>query len=113
MKPLLNAKEEDKIYHTFWLATKEDGEVVGEIGFRGVNQFGRIEIGYFVNEAYRKMGYATEMVKALTEWALRKDEIKYVIAGVSEGNVASEGVLKKNGFVYFGEQNEMKVFYKS
>lgn len=114
LNPMLEAKDDDKIYYTFWLATKENSEIVGEIGFRGiVNQLGEIEFGYFVNDKHRGNGYATEMVKGLTEWALKIDKIKFVVAGVGLGNSASARVLLKNGFKFWGEHNNLIVFYKS
>jgi RimJ/RimL family protein N-acetyltransferase len=114
LEPMLKAKPEDKIFYTFWLAKKEDSEIVGEIGFRGkVNELGEIEIGYFVYEQERNKGYATEMVKAITEWGLQREGIKYVVAGVEKDNEASKKVLLKNWFIYWGLKNGQRVFYKT
>lgn len=112
--PLKNEKEENKVFYTFWLATKEDGEVIGEIGFRGKpNEYFEAEIGYFVYEKERGKGYATEMVRQIVDFGLKQNRVKFIVAGVDKLNIASEKVLLKNGFQYWGEKNELNVFYKN
>ncbi len=51
------------------------------------------EIGYWLDEAYTGMGYATCAVRALTEFAKRHYET--VFATVYEGNQASRAVLER------------------
>jgi len=112
LNPMLKTEIENHIYYTFWIATKDDGEIVGEGGFKGVpNEFAEVELGYFVSGDHRNVGYATEMVRYLVGWALRQDEVKYVVAGVDAQNKASERVLIKNGFHFWGEKQGMNVFY--
>jgi [ribosomal protein S5]-alanine N-acetyltransferase len=87
-----------------------DGEMIGHAGFHGppgVNgpsAADAVEIGYSIFEPWRGQGYATEVARALIEWARRKHGIPRFIASVSPGNAPSLAVVRKLGFVQTGEQ---------
>ncbi len=84
---------------------KEDDTAVlcGSVGFKGPpNTQGMVEIGYSVIPEYQGRGIASEMVDALSRWALSCPEIQLVEAEVLTDNPASMRVLEKVGFTQSG-----------
>ena len=65
-----------------------------------------VEIGYGLKEEYRHHGYMTEVVKAITEWALSQDGVKQVEAETDAENIASQKVLFRSEFVSNGKVGE-------
>ncbi|MGW8064965.1 GNAT family N-acetyltransferase [Streptomyces ziwulingensis] len=83
----------------FALVRRADGRAVGGIGFHGApDEDGRVEIGYDLAEAARGHGYATEGLRALSAWALARDEVTSVCATTEPGNTASQAVIARAGF---------------
>ncbi|MFF0539316.1 GNAT family N-acetyltransferase [Streptomyces coelicoflavus] len=88
------------VWGVFVLVRREDGRAVGGIGFHGVpDEQGRVEIGYDLAEAARGNGYATEGLRALTEWALGREAVTSVRATTEPENTASQAVIARAGFV--------------
>lgn len=87
-------------YSEQWLCLtivlKETGEKIGVTGF--CYQNGIAEIGYLLLPNFHGYGYATESLNALIKWAVNEQGIDEFSALVTEGNVASEKTLIKNGF---------------
>jgi len=77
---------------------------VGQMGFKGLPADGVVEIGYGINPSYQNRGYATEMVTALTEWALSQPTVDRVTAECRRDNVGSIRVLEKAGFERTGRR---------
>jgi ribosomal-protein-alanine N-acetyltransferase len=77
---------------------------VGQMGFRDRPVDGVVEVGYGINPSYQNRGYATEMVKALTDWALAQPIVSRVIAECRPDNVGSIRVLEKTGFERIGQR---------
>jgi GNAT superfamily N-acetyltransferase len=87
--------------------TAEDGgrRVVGSIGFHGPpDAQGRLEVGYSVDPAFRRRGYASESVKAIFDWAHREHGITRFVASISPDNEASLSLTAAYGFHQVGEQ---------
>ncbi|MFD5802433.1 GNAT family N-acetyltransferase [Streptomyces sp. NPDC127020] len=83
----------------FVLVRTEDGRAVGGMGFHGPpDEDGRVEVGYDLAEAARGHGYATEALRALSAWALARDEVTSVFAATEPANVASQAVITRAGF---------------
>jgi len=77
--------------------------LVGAGGFFGPpNVEGAVEIGYSVVSAYTGKGYATEMVRALVEYAFQTQRVTRIVAHTTRGNVGSVKVLEKAGFHFAG-----------
>ena len=88
-----------------------DGTHVGGIGFKGVpDEEGKVEIGYGINEPFRRNGYATEAVGAMVKWALSNEDVRCVQAQTEDDNQISKKVIKKNGFIEVGLGNEGPLF---
>jgi len=77
---------------------REDGRVVGEIGFVGLPVKRAVTIGYAVVPSARRRGYATEAISALSEWALAQPDIDTVRAQTLPDNEPSIRALLRAGF---------------
>lgn len=81
--------------------------LVGAGGYFGPpDAEGIVEIGYSVLPEWRRMGYASELVRALLERAFGQAQVTKVIAHTTEANPASIGVLLRCGFVAVGAGQE-------
>jgi ribosomal-protein-alanine N-acetyltransferase len=83
----------------FVIANEE--EMMGAIGINlqyDVYKYSA-EIGYWLGEPFWGKGIATSAVKALTEFAFTNFLLSRIYAHVFEGNIASEKVLLKAGYV--------------
>jgi Acetyltransferases, including N-acetylases of ribosomal proteins len=93
-------------YTNFRIFLLSDDTCIGGLCFKGSPKNGCVEIGYGIDETYRKSGYATEAVGAAAEWAFTFEGVYFVIAETEKDNEASIAVLKKNGFTLLGEGEE-------
>ncbi len=86
----------------YWVAQDAESQgrvLVGNGGFMGLpDGAGDVEIGYSVEPAHQGQGFATEAVRALTQWAFASPAVRRVFADVSPLNAASLRVLQKTGF---------------
>jgi RimJ/RimL family protein N-acetyltransferase len=79
--------------------------IIGSVGFHAPpDQDGRVEVGYRVDPAHRRQGVATEVVRALFDWACREHGVTRFRAATAPDNVASQGVLAHFGFRQVGIQ---------
>ncbi|KUM72346.1 GNAT family N-acetyltransferase [Streptomyces curacoi] len=84
----------------FVLVRREDGLAVGGMGFHGLpDEEGRAEVGYDLVEGARGRGYASEALRALSEWALARDDVRLLRASIEADNVPSQGVVERAGYV--------------
>lgn len=88
------------LWHTFWLIVDTFSQIIGSLCFKGPAIEESVEIGYGIGQKYRSMGYATEAVNAVCQWALTQHGVSKVIAETENENVASQRVLIKAGFVF-------------
>jgi RimJ/RimL family protein N-acetyltransferase len=84
----------------------EDERVaVGRAGYHGPpDEAGMVEIGYAVDPAYRRRGYARAALEALLARATREPLVKVVRATISPDNTASYALVAQYGFSRTGEQ---------
>ena len=86
--------------------TEPDGlrVVIGSAGFHAPpGPDGRVEIGYRVEPGYRRQGVATEVARALFDWA-HDNGVDRFRASVSPDNVASLAIIRGFGFQQIGVQ---------
>ena len=93
-------------WYAIWMIELKDGTHIGELCFKGLSPDGTAEIGYGINDDYQGYGYATEAVKAVSEWALRQPIVTSLEAETNEDNISSKRVLDKCGFVPIGTIGE-------
>jgi hypothetical protein len=76
-----------------------DRPMVGLVGFHGPPDItGSVEVGYEIETAYRRLGYATEATGTLVRWAFDQNGVRRVTAAIRPDNVASLGVVHRLGF---------------
>ena len=82
--------------------------LVGGCGFLGPPRDGVAKMGYSVLPQFQRQGYATEMVRALVNWALGQQGqgVVRIVAETEWANPASVRVLEKAGFVSVGPAAE-------
>jgi RimJ/RimL family protein N-acetyltransferase len=81
------------------------GELVGTCGFKGPpDTTGEVEIGYSVIEARRGRGFASGAVHLLTHRAFADPRVHSVAAETLPGQLASQAVLTRCGFVLLGSR---------
>jgi RimJ/RimL family protein N-acetyltransferase len=84
----------------------EDREVVvGKAGFHGApDASGMVEVGYAVDPAERRRGYARAALLAMLDRARAEPTVRTFRATVSPTNTASLGLIAQLPFVEVGEQ---------
>lgn len=84
----------------------EDGRrSVGRAGFHGrPSPSGLVEIGYAIDPAFRRRGYATAALSALLDRAARESAVQTVRLSIGPDNAASLALASHFGFTQVGEQ---------
>jgi RimJ/RimL family protein N-acetyltransferase len=65
---------------------------------------GMVEIGYGIDPAFRRRGYARAALEALLARAAREPDVRRVRVSIRPDNVASSGLALRYGFRQIGEQ---------
>ena len=99
-------------WYAIWMIELKDGTHIGELCFKGLDLNGVVEIGYGIMEQYQDHGYATEAVKAISNWAFQEPKIFSIEAEIDSKNIASKKVLEKCGFVFTGKNGKEGPRYK-
>ena len=94
-------------WYGWYALRKAEGEVprtlVGAGGFMGPpDAAGTAEIGYSIAADWRGQGLATELVGGLVQQAAATGLVRELVAHTDAGNVASQQVLRRNGFAPAG-----------
>lgn len=98
-------------FTVFVLVRAEDGRAVGGMGFHGApDEDGCVEVGYDLAEAARGQGYATEALRALSRWALARDDVRTVIAKIDLDNAPSQAVVTRAGFRRLAEDDKLVTY---
>ena len=78
---------------------------VGRAGFHGPpDAVGMVEVGYAVDPAFRRQGYARAALEAMLERARRDPAVRVVRASIRPDNLPSRRLVSGYGFVEVGEQ---------
>ncbi|MFT4967128.1 MAG: leucyl-tRNA synthetase [Candidatus Deianiraeaceae bacterium] len=90
----------------FWLIFKPDGIFLGRCGItklHGAIQYnGTPEIGYMFKKEFHNQGIASAIIPMIVRYAIAKLGFKKLCAMTSFGNIASQQILKKSGFIQNG-----------
>ena len=86
----------------FWeIIEKGTKTRIGGLLFKGPpDESGAVEIGYGIDESFRRRGYGLEAVKAGIEWAFSQGA-GAVTAKVNPGNLASRRLLERAGMTQY------------
>ena len=88
----------------FGIFDKMDGTLLGTAGAGKHDDLHEPEIFYMLLPEARGKGYATEAVKAITDWVFKNYEIPYLIATAGAENVASQHVLDRCGYQFIDDR---------
>lgn len=81
------------------------GDVVGRAGFHGApDDAGMVEVGYEIDPAYRRRGYARAALLILLDVARAAPGVRTLRATVSPDNAASRSLILQHGLLETGEQ---------
>lgn len=106
---LIKRKREGPFYEALGglIAERASGEVVGGMSFRtDVDRPGTLELGYGINPSRWNRGYATEMARAMVDWASKRPGGQRIISACLTDNIGSIRVLEKTGFRRTGERDD-------
>lgn len=96
--------QESQTWWTWFPIHKDSNTLIGTCGYKGPpNQLGEVEIGYEIAPDFRNRGLATEMAKALVDYASNQIEVEKIIAHTLPMENPSTSVLKKLGFFKVAE----------
>ena len=84
-------------------AIVRSGALIGCTGYRAFGD-DHAELGYWIGKPYWGMGYATEAVRALVQYAFAIDGFAYLTVGHFSDNPASARVIAKTCFERQGEE---------
>ena len=98
----VNARE---LPYVLAVELKETGELIGDTGINEIEgKPNEVEIGYVIDRHHSGNGYATELLGAMTDFAVSSFGIKVLYGRVMRGNHASVRVLEKNGYLFVREE---------
>jgi RimJ/RimL family protein N-acetyltransferase len=88
----------------------QPGEIIGSIGFHGgVDERGRVEIGYGIVASERRQGHATQALRLLVERA-RELGAGTLFAECEVANEPSQAVLSRVGFTRYAQDERAVLF---
>ena len=87
--PMQAATPDQERFGIWLMIERETNTVVGDIGFHGPPDGGRVEIGFSVIPDRRRRGYASEATRAIVDWAIGQPGIREIVARSDSRNEAS------------------------
>ena len=83
----------------------------GPPGVNDTQTAGAAEIGYTIFALYRGRGFATEVARAMLDWAHREHGVTHFVSGVAPDNLPSLRVNEKLGFAPTGRVVDGEVIF--
>lgn len=84
---------------------EQAGLAVGRAGYHGPpDEHGMVEIGYAIDPAYRRRGYARAALAVLLDRAASEPDVRTVRVSIRPDNLPSLNLAAQYGFVRVGEQ---------
>lgn len=98
----------DKVYGFYgfgmWtVCLKSTGEVIGRAGLSMREGFEEPELGYVIGVPWQRKGLAEEVCREIIRYGKEELEMGNIQILMEEGNVASENLCKKLGFIFAGQ----------
>jgi ribosomal-protein-alanine N-acetyltransferase len=97
---------------------REKKEMIGIANFHGppgindTNTPSAAEVGYDIFPDHRGAGFATEVARAMIEWARDEHGVGLFISGVTPDNLPSLRINEKLGFVATGEMVDGEMIFQ-
>jgi ribosomal-protein-alanine N-acetyltransferase len=76
---------------------KDTSELIGHVGLSPFD--GQVEIGYAIEDKHQGKGFASDAVRAMSDWALLHFELPRILGIVATDNASSCRVLERAGFI--------------
>ena len=108
---LFEQRFKDKTGIRWGFTIQGENKIIGTIGFNRFKSDSYADLGFDLNENYWNRGIITEAVRTVIHFGFSTLKIHRIEAGVTPGNIASEKVLLKNGFINEGTIRERE-FWK-
>jgi RimJ/RimL family protein N-acetyltransferase len=89
----------------FAMVEPTTGRLLGSIGLQHVLPGGSCEVGYWVAAWGRNRGLATRALRLVSDWAFTQVDIKTINLVTMIGNVASERVAQKAGYLLAAQES--------
>jgi [ribosomal protein S5]-alanine N-acetyltransferase len=80
----------------------ETGDLIGHVGLSAFRD--GVEIGFAIEDAQKRKGYATAAVTAMCAWAAQEFSLNPIFGYVARENAASRRVLVRSGFKLVREE---------
>lgn len=79
----------------------KSSELIGHVGLSPLS--GQVEVGFAIEHRFQGRGFATEAIKAMSEWSMQRFGLAHVLGIVATENTASCRVLERAGFALIDE----------
>jgi RimJ/RimL family protein N-acetyltransferase len=101
-------------YGNWMVCLKENDKIIGRAGLtnREIDGENSVEVGYMIDVAYQKQGYATEIICGILEFAKRYLCLERIRAVIQKDNQISIALIEKLGFLHEFEYEDYVVYYK-
>ena len=97
---IINDKIDDNTGINWVISLKNNPNFIGLLGLYKIDEPNfRSEIGYMILPEFNNQGIVTEAVKAVVDYGFDVMNLHSIEGIIDPGNLASEKVLQKNGFV--------------
>ncbi|MBT3393609.1 MAG: GNAT family N-acetyltransferase [Waddliaceae bacterium] len=108
-KWIAKAHREMKSEKSYAFAIAFDDKLIGVISLMNVDKKNqKAEIGYWLGKKFWGRGFMTEAVAKVLEFGFQTLKLHRIDASLYSGNIASQKVLMKSGFVLEGTLRESK-----
>ena len=97
--------------YELWAVVEEKrGCLIGTVGFTETDKADMYELSYAVHKDFRQMGYATEALYMVIEYAYKKFAISKFTARISYNNEASKSLILKVKKKLYDNQRMISIF---
>lgn len=87
----------DKGFGQWAVVLKEEGKIIGYVGFKHLEKTPEVELLYGIDSPYWNMGYTTEAAREALRFIFEKTELDRIVAVADPENIGSWRVMEKLG----------------
>ncbi len=98
----IEEKYKNKDYYNWVMVEKVTNQIVGMINLKVNEKNDSVEFNYATDSRFAGLGFMTETLKTITDFALNKLEVNRIQGGCCVENLASKRVMEKAGYQFEG-----------